>query len=426
MDAPLPPALLPVAPHERLASLDVLRGFALFGILIVNITDYSPPAVSLIDRAVRQTITVMAEGSFFPLFSLLFGVGFAVFLGRADAVGQNPLPFYLRRVIGLFVIAVLQFVFLEDRNILLRYSYLAIPLMLFWKATPRVCVIAAALFLALAAGRGAAHVAATRWEMSDPQRAQSLKAAQAAAQAERKQRSAAYQQVAASRSFSQFVYYRATWELRALLEFSADFRRNQALFVILAMFALGVALWRAGVFIDAAAHHKMLRFMLTVGGIVGIVGNLYMTTRPEVIGNRWVSVWWLAAITYAGNVALALAYVAAIMMLCLSASAMWRSISSPLATIGRMGLTNYLCQSVAMSALFLPYGANLEGRVPVWGVTLMAVAIFVSCWPMSSWWMARFRFGPAEWLWRCITYAQLQPLRNEARLQIVSKTVVDS
>jgi uncharacterized protein len=425
MDAPLPSALSPVAPHERLASLDVLRGFALFGILIVNITDYSPPAVSRIDRAVRQTITVMAEGSFFPLFSLLFGVGFAVFLGRANAMGRNPLPFYLRRVIGLFVIAVLQVVFLEDRNILMRYACLAIPLMLFWKATPRVCVIAAGLFLALAAARGAAHVAATQWEMRDPQRASSLKAAQAAAQAERKERSAAYEQVAAARSFAQFAYYRAAWELPALLEFSADFRRNQSLFVILAMFTLGVGLWRGGVFIDAAAHHELLRFMLILGGIVGIAGNLYMTTRPEMAANRWVSVWWLAAITYAGNVALALAYVAAIMLFCLSASAAWRSISSPLATIGRMGLTNYLWQSVAMSALFLPYGANLEGKLPVWGVTLMAVAIFIACWPMSSWWMARFRFGPAEWLWRCITYGKLQPMRDEARLQIVSKSAID-
>jgi len=91
-----------------------------------------------------------------------------------------------------------------------------------------------------------------------------------------------------------------------------------------------------------------------------------------------------------------------------------RYISSPLATIGRMGLTNYLWQSVAMSALFLPYGANLEAAIPVWGLTLVAVGIFIAGWTMSSWWLARFRFGPAEWLWRCITYAQVQPLRINA------------
>jgi uncharacterized protein len=425
MAAPLPSALLPIAPQERLVSLDVLRGFALFGILIVNIMEFSPDAVSPIDRAVRQTITVMAEGTFFPLFSLLFGVGFAVFLGRAADAGRNPLPFYLRRVIGLFVIAVLQFVFLEDRNILLRYAYLAIPLMLFWRATPRVCLIATALFLALAAGRGAAHVAATRWETTDPQRAEPIKAAQTAAQIEQKQRLAAYQQAAESRSFSQFVGFRARWQLANSLEFSANFRRNQSLFVILAMFTLGVALWRVGVFLDTAVHHRMLRFMLIVGGIIGVAGNLYMTTRPEVNGNRWLNVWWLAATMYAGNVALTLAYVAAIMLLCLSASAVWHSISSPLATIGRMALTNYLWQSVAMSALFLPYGANLEGKVPAWGLALIAGAIFVAGWAVSGWWMARFRFGPAEWLWRCITYAQLQPLRNDALLPIVSKPAVD-
>ena len=414
MDAESPPALEPVAPHDRVPSLDVLRGFALFGILIVNILDYAPDAVSLVDRAIRDTITVIAEGSFFPLFSLLFGVGFAVFLGRASAAGRNPLPFYLRRVIGLFAIGVLQFIFLEDRNILLRYSFLALPLMLFWRATPRVCVIAAVVFLALAAGRGPMNAAATRWERSDPQRAESLRVAQTTAQAEQKQRFAAYQKAAASGSFSAFVVFRATWQLGNDMRYSANFRRNQSLFVILAMFTIGVALWRAGVFTHPAHHRKLLQEMLITGGIVGIVGNLYMSTGPEANGNAWLNVWPLAATAYISNVALALAYMSAVVLLCLSPTALWRRVSSPLAIIGRMGLTNYLWQSVAMSTLFLPYGASLEGKVPVWGLALIAIAIFVACWPMSVWWLSRFRFGPAEWLWRSITYAQFQPLRIPA------------
>lgn len=411
MDAPLSPALAPVAAHERVVSLDVLRGFALFGILIVNILDYSPEALSGIDRAVRDTITVMAEGSFFPLFSLLFGVGFAVFLGRAEVTGRSPLPFYLRRVIGLFAIAVLQFLLLEDRNILLRYAYLALPLMLFWKATPRVCVIAAVLFLALAAGRGAMNVAVTRWQMGDPQRAELIQQARQAAQAEQKRRSAAYTTVAASRSFPQFVEFRAKGLANAL-QFSANFRRNQSLFVILAMFTLGAALWRGGVLTRARDHRHLLWVMLIAGAIVGVSGNIYMATRSQASGGVWPNMWPLAATTYVGNVALALGYVAAILLLCLSRSVAWRYISSPLATIGRMGLTNYLWQSVAMSALFLPYGANLEAAIPVWSLALIAVAIFIAGWPMSSWWLARFRFGPAEWLWRCITYARWQPLRD--------------
>ena len=76
-----------------------------------------------------------------------------------------------------------------------------------------------------------------------------------------------------------------------------------------------------------------------------------------------------------------------------------------------MGLTNYLWQSVAMSLLFLPYGLGLAGRLPFWAYPLIAVPIFLSHIPLSAWWLARFRFGPVEWLWRAATYARVEPLR---------------
>jgi uncharacterized protein len=82
-----------------------------------------------------------------------------------------------------------------------------------------------------------------------------------------------------------------------------------------------------------------------------------------------------------------------------------------LAVVGRMGLTNYLWQSVAMAAIFLPYGANLDGKLPLWTMPLVAILIYAPCWPVSSWWLAHFRFGPVEWLWRSFTYWRWQPFQ---------------
>lgn len=408
--------LTPVSSHDRVHTLDVLRGFALFGILLVNILDYSPGVVSDIDRVLQMGIDVLADGTFYPLFSLLFGIGFAVFLGRAEHAGRNALPLYVRRVVGLFAFGVLQFVLLEERNILLRYAYLAIPLLLFWKATPHVCVIAAMIFLTLAAGRGAIHRGLLDWEMRDAGRARLLKDEQASAQAMQKQRQAAFREVAASRSYTKFVEFRVKWRLGNQLYFSGDLRRNQSLFVIMAMFVLGVALWRANLFTQSDRYRRFLWTVLVAGGPVGLVGNWYVTTGA--LGNTTGAVIaqpHTAAILYISNVLLMLAYGSGILLLCGRGSEVWRRRVAPLAMIGRMGLTNYLWQSVAMSILFLSYGAALEGQVPIWALPLIAVGIYLPCWPMSAWWLARFRFGPAEWVWRCITYARLQPLRISER-----------
>ena len=98
--------LAPVSPIERVLALDVLRGVALFGILVVNILDYAPTPRSAADHVTTQLINVVADGSFYPLFSLLFGVGFAVFLERAAARATNGVMLYLRRLVALLVITI--------------------------------------------------------------------------------------------------------------------------------------------------------------------------------------------------------------------------------------------------------------------------------------------------------------------------------
>jgi uncharacterized protein len=239
-DATIPSQIGPVGASDRLIALDSLRGFALLGILIVNIFDYAPEATSGADRAVRAAVNVLAEGSFYPLFSFLFGVGFAVFLGRAQGAGRRALPLYLRRVFGLFLIGVAQIVFLEDRNILLRYAVFALPLLVFWKASPRTCLIAAAVFLSLAIGRGAIHRAIVERELADSVRAQAVQEQQSARQATQKLRQAAYRDAAASGSYRDFVVFRAVWQVGNQLRFSVDLRRNASLLLIFSMFLLGL------------------------------------------------------------------------------------------------------------------------------------------------------------------------------------------
>jgi uncharacterized protein len=307
---------------------------------------------------------------------------------------------------------VFQIVFLEDRNILLRYAFLAIPLLFFWKASARTCLIAAVFFLGLAIGRGAIHRSVLAWEMADPARAEAVQRQQAANQVNLKQRQAAQREAATSGGFIDYAAFRAKWRVGSQIVFSTDLRRNPTLPLIFSMFLLGSAMWRAEVFTQPEGFRRLFIRFAVVGSVIGIAGNMFLFIGPEGDGPAWMATWFtaIAAINMLSNVVLMLAYVGCVMLL----FALGLRTSTPLAVVGRMGLTNYLWQSVAMSALFLPYGAALDGKLPYWSMPVVALAIFVPCWPFSAWWLSRFQFGPAEWVWRCFTYGRLQPMRTVA------------
>jgi uncharacterized protein len=412
----------PISLTERVLALDVLRGFALFGILVVNILDYAPRATTAVERTLGHGIAVFADGTFYPLFALLFGVGFAVFMDRAAARGRSGVFLYARRVLALLVIAVLQIVLLEDRNILIRYSFLALPLLFFWRASARVSFGAALAVFAIALGREPVQRALVERTMRDPVAGARLEHKRAGMLAQAKAQRAEFERVAATRSFGEFVSYRARWVVPNGIRWSTDLRRNFSLMHILAMFLLGAAAWRAEVFVQTARHRRRLGHVFVWGAIAGLAGNLAVVLGPSIgpIAPLAESPLLTTAITFAGNSSLTLAYVAGILLLLTQEREVWRRRLAPLAVIGRMGLTNYLWQSVAMSVLFLPYGFGLNGALPFWVYPVIGALIFASHIPMSYWWLARHRFGPVEWIWRLATYGRLRPLRQSAKGAVVS------
>jgi uncharacterized protein len=113
-----------------------------------------------------------------------------------------------------------------------------------------------------------------------------------------------------------------------------------------------------------------------------------------------------------GTPAMSLAYVCAVVLLFQRRP--WQRRLLPLAAVGRMALTNYLAQSVVGVALFYGVGLGLYGKVgPTLLVALSVTTIAVQS-VVSRWWLARFRFGPAEWVWRSLTYGRAQPMRVRA------------
>src|SRR5512136_2001307 len=125
-DTPLNAAFDPVAPEERLDSLDILRGFALFGVLWVNMPEHvGGPVDSIFD----QMSNLLATGKFITIFGFLFGVGFSLQWMRATAHGRSPTVHSMRRLLVLFLIGVVHYVFVWDGDILTLYALMGVYLL---------------------------------------------------------------------------------------------------------------------------------------------------------------------------------------------------------------------------------------------------------------------------------------------------------
>ena len=147
----------PVPQSERIHFLDILRGFAIFGILAVNLAGFASPAflpgyappdsMPWYDELAQTLVLFFAEGKFYTIFAFLFGLGFAVQLARAEAKGKDIRSFYPRRLLVLFGFGVLHSILFWTGDILRLYAVLGFPLLAFRKRANRTLLIwAGALF----------------------------------------------------------------------------------------------------------------------------------------------------------------------------------------------------------------------------------------------------------------------------------------
>jgi uncharacterized protein len=181
--------------------------------------------------------------------------------------------------------------------------------------------------------------------------------------------------------------------------------------VFLAMFLLGLFAARQHLLDQPDTHAKALRRMLVFGLAIGLPANVFYAiafAKGEPLEVDWL--WTAGSLALAvGGPALTFAYVAAFTLALRHERA--RRILQPIAAAGRMALSNYLLQSLICTTIFYSYGLGLYGSVGRAPGLALALVIYAAQVPLSVWWLRRFRFGPAEWLWRCLTYGRIQPMR---------------
>jgi uncharacterized protein len=415
-EKPAPAALAPVSAAERIATIDILRGFALFGILLVNMALFANSiyhsivgdgAATWYDQAARLLIDFFAVGKFYSLFSLLFGIGMAIQMGRAQAKGVRFVPLYARRMAVLFAFGLFHAYLIWIGDILILYALLGFVLLFaFRKCRPRTLFIwAVALILVSVLINGVAW-ALVELGRSVPESAQVIEETLAAQTESYRAAATAADAVYATGSFAAVTRQRVR-DMNFLYGMMPFMALN-----VLAMMLVGLGVGKLGVCADVPAHRALLRRVLRWGLIVGVAGNLLFVVAGAYSQPNMPSLLnWLSTTGQAvGAPALALFYAAGITLLVEQPA--WRRRLGLLAPAGQMALTNYLAQSVICTLIFYGYGLGLTGRVGAAAGIVLTVLIYGAQVAWSGWWLRRFRFGPVEWLWRTLTYLRPQPMRR--------------
>lgn len=404
----------PTAPSERILLLDILRGLAVFGILVVNMGAFKASAMpfvparaqSELDRWVDALINFAFEGKFYPIFAFLFGMGFTLQIERLQARGVNPLPVMLRRLLVLLLFGLIHAILIWSGDILAFYAVGGLVLLLFHRLHPRTllgialgvwglqlfcCGVPTGMFWAL-------HTV--------PEAAQGMKEANQQFSSTMRELFAAAEQAYAHGSYWEAVRHRL-WEWVQLLSWSYILLLPN----VLTMFWLGMYAAQRQILQNIRDNPSKWSRVAVVCLAIGLPASLLYAQQLLHSSQNLQLVPFLTAmwLYLLGGPALGVAYIIVLSLLLRreSVQARW----SGLAAVGRMALTNYLLQSVVCTLLFYNYGLGLYGKVGVASGFVLSCLIFAAQSVFSVWWLRRYRFGPVEWLWRSATYGQRQPVR---------------
>lgn len=404
----------PVLPDQRVVILDVLRGFSLFGILMVNMSFFNNSVysyvlgfdkpVNVLDQFGRLFISFFCEGKFYTIFAFMFGLGMAIQMLKAYRNGRRFVPFFLRRMLVLMLIGIVHGYLIWSGDILILYSILGIAALVFRNCRPRTLFIWMILLLFVPLFFNGALIGLIEVVKMSAEGEKAI--VDVFADVERTMREDAEK---ADHIYGGGTFGEITAQRVRDMNFMFSIWPFMA-FNVLAMFLLGLIVGKKGIIDDLEGHGTLIRRIFLSGLVVGIVGNGVYTAGME-FSNRIVPSWTLLCSLVGqtiGGPAFALFYMTGLILLFQKSA--WRERLKPLALTGRMAITNYILQSVMCTLLFYGYGAGLYGKIGVFSGIVVTVVIFLIQVRVSVWWLNRFRFGPVEWLWRSLTYGSRQPM----------------
>jgi uncharacterized protein len=430
-DAEPLPVFQPVTQQERIPTIDVVRGAALMGILLMNISGFSGPLEMYINPLMvgnHRTYNLAAwvlrwilfEGKMRAMFSMLFGAGVILLTERAARRGNpNIADIFLRRNMWLMLFGILHCYFVWTGDILFWYGLTAL-LFLYpcRKVRPRNLFIAGLLILVVGMGSDAFY-AIDQSRTRDKGVAAQIQAAagkklNADQQAELKKWNETVEKrkkdhdddlKAMRGSYLDQLKERADYAPKV----EADYYYMFGFTDVLGMMLIGMGLYRTG-FLTGKLSTSVYGWTILIGFLLSLPlngiqawGLIKDNFQPE---SSWWVVYQLSRITGA------LANVAVVVLVAKSGAVPW--LTRRVAAVGQTALSNYLFTSILCTLLFNGFGLGYYGKLEYYQL----YAVVACVWALNLWlsplWLRHFQFGPMEWVWRSLTYWRRQPMRRQA------------
>lgn len=402
----------PVEGRQRYLILDVLRGFALLGICLANFPEFSlysflndeaaaAMSTASADSVYKYLLYVFVDGKFYTIFSLLFGVGFSIILSNVTARGGNGTRVFYRRMFFLLLIGLAHLLLLWSGDILMLYAVAGMALPFFVGAKDRTIVIWAVAFLllpvvvdfvgAVVSFGIADQLVDWQWMLCD--------------------------RVGITESnFAYWLRDAATYsEMSDFLKMGAvermwEFVESSRYFKVMGLFLIGYLIGRHRCYARLDELLPRLKKLCVIGLAVGL--PLSAVYGWSAVNGRPLGAGIHSLLYFVSVYVTAMGYIAAI---CLIYSrtregVVWRMLSYP----GRMALTCYIGQSVAGVFIFYGIGRGLGATMGLVYVGLVALGVYMAEVAVCRVWLVAFRFGPLEWLWRCLTYGRLFAIKKKA------------
>ena len=401
----------PVDTAGRIESIDVLRGVALLGILAMNVQSFAmveavyfaPEAFgdfSGVNRWVWALTHVLADLKMMTIFGMLFGAGIVLMASSRERTGRSPAAAHYRRMPALLSFGLVHAYALWYGDILVTYALCGLVAYPFRRLPPAVLLPLGVLVISVASGIFLLVGWSVRYwpaeTIVEVEAEMALSPEAIAAEVET---------------------YRGGWlrqmahRVPAALEIQTFGFALWGFWRALGSMLLGMGLFKLGVF-SATRSAALYAALAATGFLVGMPIVVYGADRTWASERSPIEAFFIGTqFNYWASLLVSLGYVGVVMLAC-RAGSRTAAVARPLAAVGRLALSNYLLQSLVCTTLFYGHGFGLFGRVDRVGQMGVVAAVWAVQLIWSPLYLRRFRIGPAEWLWRSLTYLKVPPLRR--------------
>ncbi len=420
--------IAPIQNKDREVFMDVLRGFAIFGILIANLTagglgwgpnkvEVSPFLLPELDKQLDFWYTIFIDGKFYSIFSLLFGWGIALQIQRGINKGGDSIPIIRRRLMFMLLLGFVH-ILIWTGDIVLFYAMLGFLLLPFRRFSDKTLLITGAVLILMPI---VLYAAKLQWPVLN-----------VPAEILNTIGTSVIQKITGQSNTADFgsLWASTNWWDILKANIGGIFQRFSYLFFVsripkvFGMFLIGFVLGRSNFYKNITQNRKVVYWIIGLGVLIGLPANYFLAYYTQYFGADYYALkrnGLYQTIAYALGVApFALAYVGTF-MLCFQTSfgKKWMSVIAP---VGKMAFSNYMTHSLVCQFVFLAAGLNYGGLVGTAGLTLFGIGLFSCQILISTLWLRYFNYGPLEWLWRSLTYWKLQPMWRKASVPNIVST----